>query len=149
MATHVKPLVLITGQQYSHCEHELYGQLISRLRTSFLVIFPDDIAQNPDIRKDIVGIVVVGMGVSVTDELLSTLPSVRIISSCGVGVDHIDLKYTKEKGIRVGNTRYVVSDSTADIAITLILVSTRKIVKGEIVIVLRVDNSKRGKNISP
>ncbi|XP_052830932.1 glyoxylate reductase/hydroxypyruvate reductase [Octopus bimaculoides] len=129
MTADMKASVLITLQHFEdyEVEDELFKQLLSRLRASFQIVFQNDIAQNPDIKEDITGIVAVSKKCYVTDQLLTTLPSVRVIASFGVGVDHIDLKSAKEKGIRVGNTRYVISDSTADLAITLILTSTRKI----------------------
>ncbi|CAI9737387.1 probable 2-ketogluconate reductase [Octopus vulgaris] len=132
MTADMKASVLITAQHFKDDEvkDELFEQLVSRLGTSFQVVFQDDIAQNPGLKEDVIGIISIGMHANITDKLLATLPRVRVISSIGVGVDHIDLKCAKEKGIRVGNTRYVISDSTADLAITLILISSRKILPG-------------------
>ncbi|XP_036366603.1 probable 2-ketogluconate reductase isoform X3 [Octopus sinensis] len=127
MTADMKASVLITVQ---HFKDELFEQLLSHLRTSFQVVFQDDIAQNPGLKEDVIGIISIGMHANITDKLLTTLPRVRVVSSFGVGVDHIDLKCAKEKGIRVGNTRYINSDSTAELAITLILISTRKILTG-------------------
>uniref|UniRef100_A0A0L8HYF2 D-isomer specific 2-hydroxyacid dehydrogenase catalytic domain-containing protein n=1 Tax=Octopus bimaculoides TaxID=37653 RepID=A0A0L8HYF2_OCTBM len=133
MPTTMKPPVLICVQQYNdHKEkNEFIEQCLSRLRSYFQVVFLDDIEQNPNIKKDIVGVVTQAPIQPLLHKLLTTLPNVRVYSNHGMGVDHLDLKYAKAKGIRVGNTRNVVSDSTADLAITLMLVSTRKILQGK------------------
>ncbi|XP_029647662.2 glyoxylate/hydroxypyruvate reductase B-like [Octopus sinensis] len=132
MPTKMKPPVLICVPQYNNHEvkNELIEQCLSRLRSWFQVVLLDDIEQNPNIKEDIVGVVTQSPIQPRLYKLLTSLPNVRVYSNHGMGVDHLDLKYAKAKGIRVGNTRNVVSDSTADLAITLMLVSTRKILQG-------------------
>ncbi|XP_014768357.1 glyoxylate reductase/hydroxypyruvate reductase [Octopus bimaculoides] len=132
MAMQIKPSVLICLRTVNNTKlrSNLTETCLSRLRNHFQVNFLDDIQQNPNIKKDIVGIVTPGPDSNVINRLITTLPNLRVISNHGMGVDHLDLKWAKEKGLRVGNTRYVVSDSTAELAITLILVVTRKIVQG-------------------
>jgi lactate dehydrogenase-like 2-hydroxyacid dehydrogenase len=56
---------------------------------------------------------------------------VRLIANYGVGFDHIDLAAAKAKGIAVTNTPGVLTDATADIALTLILMATRRAGEGE------------------
>ena len=46
---------------------------------------------------------------------------VKLIANYGVGFDHIDLAAAKAKGIAVTNTPGVLTDATADLALTLIL----------------------------
>jgi len=58
--------------------------------------------------------------------LIEALPaSVKIIASFGVGVDHIDLKAAKAKGLIVTNTPDVVTDETADLTMGLIIAAMR------------------------
>jgi len=58
-------------------------------------------------------------------------PSVKIIASFGVGVDHIDLEAAREKGLIVTNTPEVLSDDTADLTIGLIIAAMRGFSRGE------------------
>lgn len=51
---------------------------------------------------------------------------VRLIANYGVGFDHIDLAAAKAKGIAVTNTPGVLTDATADIAMTLLLMAARR-----------------------
>lgn len=55
----------------------------------------------------------------------------RIIANFGAGVDHIDLEAAREIGLLVTNTPGVLTDATADIALTLILMTTRRAGEGE------------------
>jgi lactate dehydrogenase-like 2-hydroxyacid dehydrogenase len=53
--------------------------------------------------------------------LIESLPSLKVISSFGVGVDRIDLKAAATRGIAVGNTPDVLNDCVADLAIALMI----------------------------
>ena len=56
---------------------------------------------------------------------------VKLIANYGVGFDHIDLAAAKAKGIAVSNTPGVLTDATADIAMTLLLMAARRAGEGE------------------
>jgi lactate dehydrogenase-like 2-hydroxyacid dehydrogenase len=56
---------------------------------------------------------------------------VRLIANYGVGFDHIAVDAAKAKGIAVTNTPGVLTDATADIALTLILMAARRAGEGE------------------
>lgn len=56
---------------------------------------------------------------------------VKLIANYGVGFDHIDLAAARAKGIAVSNTPGVLTDATADIALTLILMAARRAGEGE------------------
>lgn len=58
-------------------------------------------------------------------------PNLRLIASFGTGVDHIDLKTARQRGITVTNTPGVLTDDTADMAMTLILAVSRRVAEGE------------------
>jgi lactate dehydrogenase-like 2-hydroxyacid dehydrogenase len=51
---------------------------------------------------------------------------VKLIANYGVGFDHIDLAAAKAKGVAVSNTPGVLTDATADIALTLLLMAARR-----------------------
>jgi glyoxylate reductase len=67
----------------------------------------------------------------VDDEMLSLLPSVRQVSSYGVGVNHIELAAAARRGIVVTNTPDVVTDATADLAMALLLAAARRVCEGD------------------
>lgn len=69
---------------------------------------------------------------NINSDVLSASPlSARIISSYGVGYNHIDLDEAKNKGLMVTNTPDVLTDCTADLAITLMLMVARRAGEGE------------------
>lgn len=54
-----------------------------------------------------------------------------MIASFGVGYNHIDVAAAQAAGVQVSNTPDVVTDATADIAMTLILMTARRAGEGE------------------
>ncbi|XP_066435548.1 glyoxylate/hydroxypyruvate reductase B-like isoform X2 [Eleutherodactylus coqui] len=61
----------------------------------------------------------------VSSELLKCLPRLKVIASAGAGVDHLDIKMISSYGVKVANTPHAVTNSTADLAMTLLLVVAR------------------------
>ena len=59
-------------------------------------------------------------------------PQLKLIASFGVGVDHIDLKAARNKGITVTNTPGVLTEDTADVVMSLILAVPRRIAEGDV-----------------
>lgn len=55
----------------------------------------------------------------------------RLLANFGVGFNHIDVAAAAACGIAVSNTPGAVTDATADIALTLILMSARRAGEGE------------------
>lgn len=73
---------------------------------------------------------VVGQGGTHYDEaLLRQLPNLEIIAVFGVGYDGVPLDYCRQKGIRVTNTPDVLTDDVADIAVALVLMTSRDLVR--------------------
>lgn len=65
-------------------------------------------------------------------EVLATPDArVKMIGNFGVGYEHIDVKAAKAAGIRVSNTPDVLTDATADIALLLMLMTSRRAGEGE------------------
>ena len=56
---------------------------------------------------------------------------VKLIANYGVGFEHIAVEAAKARGIAVTNTPGVLTDATADIALTLILMAARRAGEGE------------------
>lgn len=55
----------------------------------------------------------------------------KILANFGVGYNHIDVAAAKQAGVIVTNTPGAVTDATADIAMTLILMTARRAGEGE------------------
>ncbi len=54
----------------------------------------------------------------------------KLIASFGAGIDHVDVQTARQRGILVSNTPGVVTEDTADMAMALILATTRRIPEG-------------------
>jgi glyoxylate reductase len=63
----------------------------------------------------------------VDDELLAAAPKLRVVSNFAVGVNNIDLAAAARRGVRIGNTPGVLTEATADIAVTLLLAAARRL----------------------
>ena len=57
--------------------------------------------------------------------------NLRLIASFGTGVDNIDLKTARQRGITITNTPGVLTDDTADMTMALILAVPRRLAEGE------------------
>ncbi|HEX6651849.1 MAG TPA: D-glycerate dehydrogenase [Thermoleophilaceae bacterium] len=64
-------------------------------------------------------------------ELIAAAPNLRAISNYAVGVDNVDVEAAAARGIPVGNTPDVLTESTADLAIALMLGIARRLSEGE------------------
>jgi lactate dehydrogenase-like 2-hydroxyacid dehydrogenase len=68
----------------------------------------------------------------VTDEVLATEPRrAKLVANFGVGFNNIDVEAAKARGIAVSNTPDVLTDATADLAVTLLLMTARRTGEGE------------------
>ena len=63
--------------------------------------------------------------------LIGALPSLKVISSFGVGTDALDLAEAARRGIAVGNTPDVLNDCVADLAFGLLIDAARGISAGD------------------
>ena len=83
-----------------------------------------------DLSKDCDGILCVG-GNKFDKEIINKLsPSVKIIANYAVGYNNVDIDAAKAKGIVVTNTPEVLTDSTADVSILLLLGASRRVCEG-------------------
>jgi lactate dehydrogenase-like 2-hydroxyacid dehydrogenase len=66
----------------------------------------------------------------VDDELLETAgKDLRVVSTMSVGYDHIDVAACERRGIPVGNTPGVLTDTTADLTVALMLATARRLIE--------------------
>ncbi len=63
-------------------------------------------------------------------ELLDRAPQLRAVSQMAVGVDNIDLSACTARGIPVGNTPDVLTETTADTAFGLLIAASRRFREG-------------------
>jgi lactate dehydrogenase-like 2-hydroxyacid dehydrogenase len=86
------------------------------------------------------------LGDKYNDQVLTSVaaPRARLLANFGAGYDHIDVAAATARGISVTNTPGAVTDSTADIAVALILMTARRLGEGE-----RVLRSRRWKGWRP
>jgi glyoxylate reductase len=68
---------------------------------------------------------------AVDAELMDAAPNLRAISNYAVGVDNVDVEAAGARGIPVGNTPDVLTESTADLAVALMLAIARRLAEGE------------------
>jgi lactate dehydrogenase-like 2-hydroxyacid dehydrogenase len=67
-----------------------------------------------------------------TREVLSAEPlRARLLANFGVGYNHIDTDAARERGLAVSNTPDVLTEATADLAMTLLLMISRRAGEGE------------------
>lgn len=68
--------------------------------------------------------------VSVTDDLLSAAPRLRVVGRAGVGVDNIDVAAARRRGVVVVHTPAAATRSVAEHTVALMLALERKIQVG-------------------
>ena len=115
---------------------ELPGELFAALRADSefeLDIWPGDF---PPPREDLLDRVrgVDGILCLITDRVDAALlaaagEQLRVVSQMAVGVDNVDVAACTARGIPVGNTPGVLTETTADIAWALILAAARRVVE--------------------
>ncbi|MGD2166327.1 MAG: D-glycerate dehydrogenase [Anaerolineae bacterium] len=66
----------------------------------------------------------------VDEALLDAAPALRVVSNMAVGYDNVDVDACTGRGIPVGNTPGVLTDTTADLAFALLMTAARRIVAG-------------------
>jgi len=63
--------------------------------------------------------------------LIEAAPRLRVISTVSVGVDHVDLDAARRRGIAVGHTPGVLTETTAELTLALILAASRRIAEAD------------------
>lgn len=98
------------------------------------VFNPEDRPMTPGALREALGAFDV-VCPTVTDALPASVwpqaARARLICNYGVGVDHIDLAACRERGVAVTNTPGVLTEATAEIALTLLLMVARRAGEGE------------------
>ncbi|WP_295852691.1 2-hydroxyacid dehydrogenase, partial [Tardiphaga sp.] len=91
----------------------------------------DDLERLPaDVRGRLRAIAVTGL-VPTNGAVLAHYPKLEIISSFGVGYDHIDARYAAEHNIMVTNTPDVLTEEVADTALGLFIATAREFIPAD------------------
>ncbi|MCU4315649.1 D-glycerate dehydrogenase [Acinetobacter bereziniae] len=109
---------------------QIDSEILSRLNYQFKVVVLDpkkgDI--NQQIRTEVVDAdAMIGAGRLLNETNLATAQQLKIISSVSVGYDNYDLAYLNQKKIWLANTPHVLTETTADLAFTLLMSAARKV----------------------
>ncbi|EKM0668378.1 2-hydroxyacid dehydrogenase [Cronobacter turicensis] len=120
----MKPIVL----KHAYLPDALTAELCERydLREFSQMSDADFVA----IAGDITALVTNGEAV-VTRAFIAQLPALSLIAVFGVGYDGVDVAAARERGIAVTHTPGVLTDDVADLAIGLMLATSRRIVAAQ------------------
>lgn len=123
-----RPTVVVTRRLPEAVEQELTRDFDARLNREDRPLGPDGL-QNALRTAD-------ALLCTVTDRLTAEVLSVeprraRMLANFGVGFNHIDTEAAKARGLAVSNTPDVLTEATADIAMTLLLMVSRRTGEGE------------------
>ncbi|MCB1685058.1 MAG: D-glycerate dehydrogenase [Pseudomonadales bacterium] len=123
-----RPLVVVTRRWPAPVEARLCESFDTRLNET------DEPFTKAQLREALAA--ADALCVTVTDRLDAAcfeglVPKVRLIANFGVGFNHIDRDAAARHGIRVSNTPGVLTDCTADLAMTLLLMTARRTGEGE------------------
>jgi lactate dehydrogenase-like 2-hydroxyacid dehydrogenase len=107
--------------------NHFFDDVIVRLPPSFKIVYPEGLKEN---RFLIQGAITTPW-TKMTSEMINQLTQLKIISCFGTGIDSIDSSTARRNNIVITNTPDIVTEDTADIAITLLLCLSRKIISNE------------------
>jgi lactate dehydrogenase-like 2-hydroxyacid dehydrogenase len=97
-----------------------------------VTIWPDRLPPSPEDLREVLddkdGLLCL-LTDRINRDLLDHAPQLRVVSTMSVGYEHIDLEECRRRQIAVGHTPGVLTDATADFALTLILASARKLLE--------------------
>lgn len=84
-----------------------------------------------EVAPRIRGIAVAYTANKIDGAFMSRFPKLEIVSSFGVGYDHVDAKWAGERGLVVTNTPDVLNEEVADTALGLLLCTVREFPQAE------------------
>src|SRR5262245_42219568 len=85
----------------------------------------------PDVAAKVRGMAVTYNTVRGDAKTLARFPKLEIVSSFGVGYDHVDAVYARDHNIMFTNTPDVLTEEVADIAMGLLIATLREFVKAD------------------
>jgi glyoxylate reductase len=128
MPTTKKPLVIVTRRLPDAIETRMMELFDTRLNLNDQPMSQAELVEAVKTADVLVPTVTDRIDAAV---LSQAGPQLRLIASFGTGVDHIDLKTARQRGITVTNTPGVLTEDTADMTMALILSVPRRLTEGE------------------
>ncbi len=122
-----KPRIIVTRRWPEKVENELKSFTDAALNETDEVFGPERLKAALKEADAVLCTVTDAM----TADILAEATQAKLLGNFGVGVNHIDLKAADEAGLTVTNTPGVLTDATADIAMTLLLMAARRAGEGE------------------
>ncbi len=122
-----KPKIYVTRQ--------IFDQAVDRLREATDMKYWD--SEMPPSRDELLREVqdIDGLFCLLTEkidaELFDAAPNLRVVSNMAVGFDNIDVAEATKRGIPVGNTPGVLTETTADFAFALLMAAGRRVSEGD------------------
>uniref|UniRef100_A0A8C3S0Y0 D-isomer specific 2-hydroxyacid dehydrogenase catalytic domain-containing protein n=1 Tax=Chelydra serpentina TaxID=8475 RepID=A0A8C3S0Y0_CHESE len=111
--------------------HGVYEDHVEFLKKHFTLITMKEFLENKNhLSEKIKAIYMWWHKPAANQELLRSLPNLKMIATSGAGMDHLDLKLISSFGVKVANTPFAVSSATADLGMVLMLASARRLVEG-------------------
>src|SRR3954453_19936607 len=86
---------------------------------------------SPEVAAKVQGMAVTYNSVRADSKTLARFPKLEIVSSFGVGYDHVDAAYARDHNIMVTNTPDVLTEEVADIAMGLLIATLREFIKAD------------------
>ena len=117
-----KPKIYVTRQ--------IFDEAVDRLREATDMKYWD--SEMPPSREELLREVqdIDGLFCLLTEkidaELFDAAPNLRVVSNMAVGFDNIDVAEATKRGIPVGNTPGVLTETTADFAFALLMAAGRR-----------------------
>lgn len=124
----MKPVVYITRKLPEEAIAPLRGDFEVRMWEQEGKAVPRDVLLQEVEEADALWTVVAD---AVDKELFQAAKKLKIVSNMAVGYNNIDLEAAKEHAVIVTNTPDVLTETTADLAFTLLLATARRIVEAE------------------
>lgn len=119
--------LFVTRRMTPTAEANLKARFDVEFRDSTIGLSPSEAAQ----ALQDYDLILPTLGDRFTAEAFVKKPRAKLLANFGAGYNHIDIKAAADAGVLVTNTPDVVTDATADIALTLILMVARRASEGE------------------
>lgn len=111
---------------FSQIDSEVQAKLAEKYQ--LVVLNPKQGDINAQIRQAVVDAdAMIGAGRLINESNIATAEKLKIISSVSVGYDNYDVNYLNQKKIWLSNTPHVLTETTADLAFTLLMSAARKV----------------------
>lgn len=124
----MKQVVYITRKLPEEAVQPLRDKFTVRMWDEEDVVVPEEILKEEAKSADALWTTITDQ---ITREIMESAPNLKIVANCAVGFNNIDLEAAKELGITVTHTPNVLTETTADLAMGLVLASARRITEAE------------------